>query len=248
MKKSIFYSLRSPLMVFIFLWLGYVAKAQTNNQQLWLTYNQQARLSSKWGYLFDVNHRTIDFQKFQSTLSAVRAGATYFITDQTRISAGYAWFGTHLQNSEKNILIENRLWQQMLWLKKYNSTTLSHRIRVEERFREAYVNNKSDIRYTTRFRYMLQMQAPIIAVKTPNDFALYAQAADEIMLHSGEGIGTHYFDQNRVVAGIVLSPNRQLELALLYQYIAQYQPTTEQTNHIHSIRITLLHQLEFRKR
>jgi len=246
MKKSIFYSLRSPLMVYFFLWHGYVTKAQTNTQQLWLTYNQQARLSSKWGYLFDVNHRTIDFQKFQSTLSAVRAGATYFVTDQTRISAGYAWFGTHLQNSEKNILIENRLWQQILWLKKYKRTTLSHRIRVEERFREAYLNSKSDIRYTTRFRYMLQMQAPIIAAKTPNAFALYAQAADEIMLHTGEGIGTHYFDQNRLLAGVSLSPNRKIELALLYQYIVQHQPSLEETINIHSIRITLLHQLEFR--
>lgn len=221
--------------------------AQTNTQQLWLTYNQQARLSYKWGYLFDANHRTNDFNEFQSALTAVRAGATYFVNDQTRISAGYAWLGTHLQNSAKNILIENRLWQQILWTKKINNSNIAHRIRVEERFREALTNTKTVTRYSTRFRYMVQIQAPIIAPKSPGSFALYAQAADEMMLHTGEGIGTHYFDQNRVVAGVALSPNRQFELALLYQYITQYQPSIEQINHIHSIRITLLHQLDFRK-
>jgi len=223
------------------------ANAQTNTQQLWLTYNQQARLSNKWGYLFDANHRINDFNEFQSAVTAIRAGVTYFINDQTRISAGYAWFGTQMQNSDKNIMIENRLWQQILWLKKYNQCSITQKVRLKKRFREALTNAITVTRYTTRFRYMLQMQAPIIPPKSPRSFALYAQAADEIMLHTGEGISNHYFDQNRVVAGVALSPNRQLELALLYQYIAQYQPATEQTNHIHSIRITLLHQLDFRK-
>jgi hypothetical protein len=236
------------LLLTVALLFVHVLHAQINTQQLWLTYNQQARLSTKWGYLFDVNYRTIDFKQFQSTLSAVRAGATYFLTDQTRISAGYAWFGTHLHNSDTNLLQENRLWQQILWQKKYNQVMLSHRIRVEERFREAFTDAEKVTNYSTRFRYMVQIQVPIVAPKSPQSFALYAQAADEIMLHTGEETGTSYFNQNRIVAGVSLSPSRQFELALLYQYIAQYQPSLHEIVNIHSIRITLLHQLDFRKR
>lgn len=46
--------------------------------------------------------------------------------------------------------------------------------------------------------------------------------------------------------GYTFSPNRQIELAVLYQYILQYQPALSDTEEIHSIRLTFLHQLDFR--
>lgn len=235
-------------LIAVFSLMSCPAMAQSKTQQLWLTYNHQARISQKWGYQFDANHRTFDFNEFQSAITAARVGVSYFFRQQARITAGYAWFGTHLHGSDKNLLVENRLWQQILWLKRNRSTAISHRIRLEERFRETGSNSESITLFTTRLRYMVQIQTPIITAKSPNAFILYAQAANEIMLHAGQGIGNRLFDQNRAIAGIVLSPNRQLELALLYQYIAQYQPSIQQINHTHSIRVTLLHQLDFRKK
>ncbi|HSC54962.1 MAG TPA: DUF2490 domain-containing protein [Phnomibacter sp.] len=221
--------------------------AQASPQQFWLTYNQQARLSNKWGYLVDLNHRTSDFEEFNAIVSAARAGGTYYISESFRISAGYAWFGTYTQKAEKQLLNEHRAWQQLQWLKKINRSNFMHRIRLEERFREAFVNGETTVRYSTRLRYMAQLQWPIIASTATHPFALYAQGADELMLHAGEGIGTHYFDQNRVLAGLAIQPNKKLEVAALYQLITQYQPSQQTHSNVHGIRLTILHQLDFRR-
>ncbi len=94
---------------------------------------------------------------------------------------------------------------------------------------------------------MLQAQGPLLKPASANAFGIFWQAANELMLHAGEGIGTHYFDQNRTLAGVVISPNRKLELAVLYQFIVQYLPAVKSQQYIHSLRLSILHQLDFRR-
>nr|MCU0358987.1 DUF2490 domain-containing protein [Cyclobacteriaceae bacterium] len=63
-----------------------------------------------------------------------------------------------------------------------------------------------------------------------------------------ETIGYTIFDQNRTLAGVLISPPGGLSLALLYQFIVQQQPYLRDIFTIHSFRITLFHQLDFRKK
>lgn len=230
---------------------GYSLFAQNTSNQVWYTYNQQAILSSHWGYLFDINHRTSSFKTNQSVLSAARLGLTYLTDRNHRITAGYAWFGSHFKDSEKNLLTENRLWQQYQVFKKAGKTNYFHRFREEQRWRELMPQNgskKGHVAFSFRTRYMYQHQGPIWPVTEKNKFGVWWQGATEIMLHAGEGINKHYFDQLRLIGGITLLPTRQINLAILYQYINQYRPSTQQDYNIHSIRLTLLHQLDFSKK
>ncbi len=222
--------------------------AQNTSNQMWYTYNHQAIVSKHWGYLFDVNHRTSSFKNTQSVLSAARFGITYLTDKSHRISAGYAWFGTHFQNAEKELLNENRLWQQYQVFKKAGKTTYFHRFREEQRWRELMPQagfKKGEVAFSFRTRYMYQHQGPIWPSAEKRKFGVWWQGASEILLHAGEGIEKHYFDQLRVIGGVVLMPSSTINLAVLYQYINQYRPSTEQHYNIHSIRLTLLHQLDF---
>jgi hypothetical protein len=198
--------------------------------------------------LFDLNHRTTNFNNTSSVLSAVRAGATYLFNKNHRLTAGYAWFGTHIGGINGNILTENRLWEQYQVFKTIGKTSYFHRVRTEQRWRELPSENgntKRETAFSFRARYMYQHQGTVWPITEKRKFGIGWQGATEIMLHAGEGIKRHYYDQFRMVGGVVLMPSKNLNLAVLYQYINQYRPAAEQHHNIHTIRFTLLHQIDF---
>ena len=216
--------------------------AQDTRQQLWLTYNAQQQLSKHWGYQFDVNHRLADVQQPASVISAVRVGGTYFTGKSLRLTAGFAWFGTHTQLKAHRLLHENRLWQQALWQYKLPKAKAMQRIRLEERWREQMSNTALDHRFSIRFRYMWQWQYPVWQSASHPQRQLMLHAADEWMLHAGDNLGKHFFDQNRLIGGLAYMPNKHVEMHLLYQYIAQYNADKTAWQHLQTIRLTLLQQ------
>jgi hypothetical protein len=54
-------------------------------------------------------------------------------------------------------------------------------------------------------------------------------------------------DQNRTLAGVLISPKGSLSIALLYQLIVQQQPLLREIQVIHSFRLTIFHQLDLRR-
>lgn len=54
------------------------------DEQIWIGYIQQGRVSKHWGYWIDVHHRTKnDFLK-NLHANIIRAGATYYLNDHWR--------------------------------------------------------------------------------------------------------------------------------------------------------------------
>lgn len=223
--------------------------AQNYFAQWWFTYNNQTRLSEKWGYTFDLNYRTSGVFPFNSSLVAARAGANFHPNSTTRISGGYAWFGTFVSREETLWLPEHRLWQQIQWNKNSNGTLTAHRIRLEERFRTEFASALTDqtiYAYTTRLRYLFQVQRRFSQSAKETGIRVSWQATNEIMFHTGDAITQRKFDQNRTLVGTVFSFSRTTELALLYQFIVQLVPQTQERRYINSIRITLLHNIDKR--
>jgi hypothetical protein len=66
-------------------------------------------------------------------------------------------------------------------------------------------------------------------------------------IHNKEEVGYMLFDQNRTLAGVMISPKGNLSLAVLYQFILLQQPLLRELQTIHSFRITLFHQLDLRR-
>jgi len=252
-QRSIIFKLMKPtswLSVALVIFLGTKAYAQ-QPFQLWTTYNHQARLTNKWGYTFDLNYRTRGVLPFTSSLAAARAGIIYSVNPKIRITAGYAWFGTWVKDRYQIWLHENRLYQQIQYNTRKANLQFSQRIRLEQRFRQSFVSISSDevnVNFTFRARYLFQMQGPLLRKSGTDEVILSWQAANEIFFHWGDIIGSTNFEQNRTLAGVVIAVNKKIDFAVLYQLILQHQPLLQETQPINSVRLTIFHSLDFRKK
>jgi hypothetical protein len=161
--------------------------------------------------------------------------------------AGYALFATKVNRLSIDWLAEHRIWQQ--WQVNQGSHALrwSHRVRIEERFRSEVIDELTEtiaFTFALRTRYMFQVQG--LWHTTSNGTEISWQAANEIMLQFSNQLTSSFFDQNRTLLGLVIAPNDQLSVAFLYQFIAQYQPQLNEVEPIHSFRLTVFHNLDFR--
>jgi hypothetical protein len=177
-------------------------------------------------------------------------GMTYHTKTNIRITVGNAWFGMNVSGLDRNWLSEYRVYQQVQYQHGKSNLNFVHRIRLEQRWRDQFVNiGYKDVTriFSMRYRYHFQVDGPIgrSASKTTK---FRWQAANEIFFHNKETIGYMLFDQNRTLAGILISPKKQLTLALLYQFIVQQQPVQRELIFINSFRITLFHNLDLRKK
>jgi hypothetical protein len=222
--------------------------AIAQNEELWLTYNLQARFNAKWEGLFDANQRWGDFGQFNAAQAAVRIGAGRHFSAKFSAAGGYAWFGTYYEEKDNYFLDENRLWEQALWRIPRKELLFWHRIRTEQRFREFSSGSQRETEFSFRFRYMFGALFPLTRPKAGKVFSISAQSALEIMFHAGGRIGHDYFDQNRLIAGFNWQLARSLSLATLYQYTLRYSIPQDKAPNVHVFRVTLNHQLDFRKK
>jgi len=220
--------------------------------QTWYAYNQVGRLTDKWGYAFDLNYRTRDVLPAEAAQSAIRVGGSYQFTPSLRVTAGYAWFGTFVPDIDRIWLNENRLYQQAQWNFRPSGLALSHRVRLEERWRELLVDANQPYDpitrhvFNVRARYLIQLTGPLTHRGSTGSAFLSWQVANEIFFQTSDYPGL--FDQNRTLAGVVWRISRTLELATLYQFIVQRRPETNTTQDIQSVRLTLFQSLDFRKK
>ena len=235
---------------FIFLFIGFKVQAQSTKPQWWFTYNHTGRFADRWSYGFDLNYRTNGIIPFNSSLSAARMGMNYHTKTGFRITAGYAWFGTFVPQQERIWLHENRLYEQVQYSHSSGKVNFTHRIRIEHRWRQLFTDvalDETEVFLTNRYRYLLQLDGPI-ARRPDRQTSFRWQVANEFFIHNKEEIGYMLFDQNRTLAGVLISPKGSLSMAVLYQLIIQQQPFLRETRAINSLRITFFQQLDFRKK
>jgi hypothetical protein len=66
-------------------------KSTASIQQVWLGYFNQTRISEKFGSLTDLHLRTKEDFFSNYSQSILRAGLTYYVTDNTKFTAGYTY-------------------------------------------------------------------------------------------------------------------------------------------------------------
>lgn len=141
----------------------------------------------------------------------LRAGIGYDLTPSTSLWLGYAWIDTGIPFTT-NPFIENRIWQQLLWIKHYTHLNLMSRTRTEQRLVKHFD------RPAYRIRQMLKVLIPF---RNKPDWSVVA--SDEIFWHKNNFIGQdgQGFDQNRVFIGLgyKITPAIIAEMGYLNQYI-----------------------------
>ncbi|MGI4728758.1 MAG: DUF2490 domain-containing protein [Janthinobacterium lividum] len=191
--------------------------AQTETQYSgWLALYHKQKIAGKWGYLFDAQYRT-DKQFSQTSAYFFRPGITYEITKSQSTGAGYTFFGSY--ETEKNSRIfyaENRIWEQYQIKAKIGKSTLSNRLRLEQRF----INTENG-GFSQRLRYYIRNQIPLVRVDSSFTKGIYAALQNEVFVnvqHRERGSNS-FLDQNRSYASFGYRFSKKIDVELAYQYI-----------------------------
>ncbi|MFD2570109.1 DUF2490 domain-containing protein [Spirosoma soli] len=215
-------------------------------EQAWLGYFNQTRFSNHWGIWVDLHHRRTDFLD-RLNLNLVRAGLTYYVNDNLRLTAGYAYAGSALSPSG-TIRPEHRPWQQVWWTGRAGRFNLLQWVRAEQRFNHRVQGDQlaDGYGFNWRFRYNFMLQIPFkgetIQPGVPN-FVLQ----DEVFVNAGKQITYNYFDQNRFFVGVSYPFSKSLTAQLGYMNQFVQQPAGSSFVSNRTLRFFVFHTLDFRQ-
>ena len=227
------------------------SKITTDVRQIWTGYFNQTRLTDKWGLWADVHLRTKD--DFFDSLSQgiIRLGLTYYLNNDTKLTAGYAYINHFPSDNHKFISQpEHRPWQQLQWHTKYPKIKLMQWFRLEERFRRKIEddNNLAD-GYSFNFRARYNILSQVALNKQPFKPGSFSFVlSNEVFVNFGKEIIYNTYDQNRFFAGFHYHVNKHDNLQFGYMNVYQQQSAGNRYRSIHAARLFYFHNLDFRKK
>jgi hypothetical protein len=214
-------------------------------EQAWLGYFNQSRFTDKSGLWVDLHFRATDNFIKQTTVTIARLAYIYYLTDDVRLMAGYAYATRY---SAPVDIPEHRPWQQIFWLERKNWFNLAQTFRIEERYRRKVADGRAgDYDFNWRFRYNFAVTIPLTS-KTVQPNTTFFYLSDEIHINAGKNIMNNYFDQNRLFAGLGYQFTPHLNAHLGYLFVFQQEASANQFVHINAIRLFVIHALDFRKK
>jgi Protein of unknown function (DUF2490) len=226
------------------------SKVTTDVRQIWTGYFNQTRLIDKWGLWADIHLRTKDNYFNNLSQGIVRLGLTYYLNDDAKLTAGYAFVNHFPADNHKNISQpEHRPWQQIQWHTKYPKLKLMQWFRLEERYRRKIKNNDEladGYNFNFRLRYNILSQFPLSKKRfQPNTFSFVL--SNEVFVNFGKQIVYNVYDQNRFFAGFHYHVNKHDNLQFGYMNIYQQLAAGNQYRSTHAARVFYFHNLDLRK-
>jgi hypothetical protein len=222
----------------------------TDEEQTWLAYFNQTKLSNKWGIWLDTHLRlTEDFVK-EPSKTMIRLGAMYYLTDDLKFTNGYAFINHFPEVGHANVSQpEHRIWHQLQLHTKYGKIRTMQWLRLEERFRRKIKNDNElaeGYRFDERIRYNFFLNVPLskkgIAPKTVS-----ALLNNEVMINLSKNNVYNVFDQNRFFAGFAYNFDSHSSLQVGYMNIYQQTAAGDKFKNMNAIRVFFMQNLDFSK-
>jgi hypothetical protein len=227
------------------------AKQTTQLGQAWLGYFNQTRFSDKWGLWMDLHLRTKEEVVSGLSVGIVRTGLTYYLADNTKLTAAYAFVNFFPADNHRNISQpEHRPWQQIQWHTKYSRLRTMQWLRFEQRFRRKILNDDAlaeGYNFNYRLRYNLLFSYPF----SKQGFAPRTWSgvvSSEVFLNFGKEITYNYFDQNRFFAGFAYQLNSHDNLQIGYMNVFQQLAAGNRYRSTHTVRVFYFHNIDWRSK
>jgi Protein of unknown function (DUF2490) len=227
------------------------SKSTEDIQQVWLGYFNQARFSNKWGMWTDLHLRTKEDFTNNFSQAIIRLGLTYYLDNNTKLTAGYARVFLFPGDNHKQITQpEHRPWQQLQWHTSFTRTRLMQWIRLEERFRSKIANDSTladGYNFNWRLRYNIWYEVPLVKNGVlPGSLSFIAN--DELHINFGKEIINNYFDQNRFFLGLKYQAGKSSNIQFGYMNLFQQLSAGNRYKNIHAARIFFFQNFDLRKR
>ncbi|MFS4473943.1 DUF2490 domain-containing protein [Chryseobacterium sp. T20] len=176
---------------------------------MWFQYLMSAKLTDKSTLTALTQYRSFDLA-YDTRLFLVNAYVDYEVAENIRPAAGAMFLILESYNADdsKKIRYEKRPFQQVTAEYFIGRTSISNRLRVEERF----LSNPDE--FEVRIRYLISVRIPFN--KKGEKEKLYGILKNEIRMNVDK---VEPFDSNRITAGlgIKVGKNSALELAFINQ-------------------------------
>ena len=246
--------MRICTLLFVSTLLALPTQAQTKQvqsfNQTWYAYNNNTRLTNKWGIWFDIQNKTKEnyFKNFDVKENTL--GAIYYINDRTKLTSAFTYIQSYPNQSAPQFSVpEYRPWQMIQWRTNSGPFRFSHWIRLEERFKRKTINNLAlteGYDFSYRLRYNIFAQLPITKTKYDKG-AISLLGSNEIYLNYGKSIVYNTFDQNRIFLGFFYYFNKHDYLQVGYTNAYQQLSAGNKYKSIDAIKLTFFNNLDFRK-
>ena len=236
------------------LWLctnAQTTKSTENIQQLWFGYFNQTRLTKNWGLWSDLQLRTKKDFVNDFSQGIIRLGITYYVSNTTKLTAGYAYIHHYPNDNHKNVAQpEHRPWQQVQWHTTYGKKKMMQWFRLEERYRRKILNDSTlaggnNFNFKLRYNFFFDIPLSSEGIK-PGKFSFVIN--DEVHINFGKQIVYNYFDQNRFFLGIKYQTNGHDNLQAGYMNLFQQLPAGNKYKNNHVIRISYFQNFDVRKK
>ncbi|MBN8684157.1 MAG: DUF2490 domain-containing protein [Chitinophagales bacterium] len=229
---------------------AFAQKTINTEEQLWLGVFTQTRLSQHWGIWADAHFRLKDNFVGEPSQGIIRVGPMFYINDDVRLTASYAYVHTYPAPGHANVSIpEHRPWQQVQWFIRSPRTRLMQWIRLEERFRRKVLNDDEladGYNFNWRIRYNFAFFIPITKKRFEKG-GFHVLLNDEIFVNFGKNIVYNHFDQNRLFVGMVYQASKHAQVHLGYMNLYQQGAAGNIFRNQHSIRCFYFHNFDFFK-
>lgn len=233
----------------LFLFFYTQSNAQQTRHSGWAFSLNTFKLNEKITFFFDTQLRSTD--KWAQTETFIfRPAIGVALSKQTSISFGFAlvtnWRemvyvnpAANVNNTVRDGVSDNRIWQQLIINKPYGNSILQHRLRLEERLLGTLSTDgeqiiKNDPKLNARFRYFTRWINPI-KHRTAFHNGIYIALQNEFFLNTigVQNANNKFFDQSRTYGGLGyrISKEFDLELGYLLQVIVPKNGNNT-TNHI----------------
>lgn len=219
-----------------------------HEEKVFFGYFNQTRLSNNFGLWFDFHHRTINNFIREPHQSIGRSALSYFVNDNFRIMAGYAFAYNHSNSQSAVAKIEHRPWQQLFFKTHYGHIHSIQMLRLEERYLQVVKGNKVTDDYTNvnRIRYSHLFMFPFDKNGiVPGSF--FGILNNEVFINFGKNVRANVFDQNRFFVGVGYQFSKLTALHFGYMNIIQQLQNGFDFINSNCIRVFLFQSFDLRK-
>lgn len=235
-------------------WTGIQAqnsRQTTEEEQVWLAYFNQTRLTEKWGLWLDVHFRTTEHFIKEPSKAIGRLGLMYYLNDDLKLTNAYAFINHFPEDGHANVSQpEHRIWHQLQLHTKYGKVRTMQWLRLEERFRRNIKNDNKladGYRFDWRIRGNFLLNIPLSKKGiVPHSFS--AIVNDEIFVNLSKNNVYNIFDQNRFFVGLAYNFNTHANLQFGYMNVYQQLAAGNKYKNINSFRIFFFQNLDLRKK
>lgn len=248
-------TLSSRIFIGLFCMIQIHSQAQTkqvqNLNQLWYAYNNNTKISNRFGIWMDIQNKTKqdyfkDFDVKEKTL-----GGIYYINNSTKLTSAFTYIQSFPNaNNAQFSVPEYRPWQMVQWKTYAGAFKFSHWIRLEERFKRKSINNAvlaEGYDFSYRLRYNIFIELPLTKIKYDKG-AVSLSSSEEIYMNYGKNIVYNTFDQNRLFLGFLYYFNKHDFIQMGYTNAYQQLSSGNKYKSIDAIKVTFFNNIDLRKK